>query len=301
MPTDILQYLRLAIQIARRFKWIFISGFYLGLFASLQYRALLVLLPFILISTFLYVLDKDREARSMDDFSGGRLFFRYGEQVDRIVLAIPAKPEWDSSATQASANALRMSLAQRIASRLPGDSVQTLGNVSVTDRGTGEQKAFLRIRICSRFGSMLTHFVHYATFGRTITAHYFTYVRGPHNEWNVVSFVLASPFTIWFWAIPWLLNRFSVISEISWFRASSFDGIDLQTMFSLTNLVVYEETSKLLEEAGLLTEEIRQAIYNITYNKQNISVSDSPGMSFSGGNQSISARDLGRVRQVARG
>jgi hypothetical protein len=301
MPNDVMQYLRFAIQVVHRFKWIFIGLFYMALFATLQYRAFVLLVPFFILSALAYVFDKEREAQSMDDFSGGWLFFRYGEEVDRTALTIPVKPEWGIAETQASAEALRMTLAQRIASRLPEDSVQVLGNVVVTDRGTGEQKEFLRVRVCSRFGSMLTHFVHYAAFGRTITAHYFTYIRGTHNDWAMVKFVLASPFTIWFWGVPWLLNRYSVIADISWFRASSFDGIDLQTMYSLTNLVVYEETSKLLEEAGLLTEEIRQAIYNITYNKQNISVRSSPGMSFSGGNQSISAPLPVGGRQPAHG
>jgi hypothetical protein len=159
----------------------------------------------------------------------------------------------------------------------------------VKDNSTGEQKEFLRVCVRSRFGSMLTHFVHYASYGKTITTHYFTYVRGTHSDWDVVKFVLLSPFTIWFWGGSWLLNRYSVISHLSVYRASSFDGIDLVTMYCLTNRAVYEETESLLTEAGLITEEIRQIIHGNIYNNfgSGAQVNNS---SFRDVNQGMSAR-----------
>ena len=78
------------------------------------------------------------------------------------------------------------------------------------------------------------------------------------------------------------------LSHLSVYRASSFDGIDLRTMYSLTNKIVYEETEKLLKEAELLTEEIRQVIYNNIYNnnQQSISISHSAGVTLGSVQQS---------------
>jgi hypothetical protein len=194
-------------------------------------------------------------------------------------------------------------LAQRIAARLPESLAQVLGTVVVKDRSTGEQKEFLRVCVRSRFGSLLTHFVHYASYGQTITAHYFTYVRGIHDDLDVVKFIVLSPFTIWSWGVPWLLNRYSIISHLSVYRASSFDGIDMRTMYCLTNKAVYEETEKLLTEAGLITEEIRQVIYNNIYNnnQQNISISNSPGASLGGVHHSAQSSMPSLGRQAAVG
>lgn len=287
MPIDPIQYLRLVIQIVRRFKWTFIALFYIGLGVTLEYRMIIVLAPFILLSMVAYFRDKEREERGMEDFRGNWLFFRYGNEIDQTVLPIPVHAEWTAEETYQFSQSLRAGLGQRILGRLPADAVQVLPSLTITDQGSGEKKDFLRVLVRSRFGSMLTHFVHYASFGRTITAHYFVYLRGTHNEWDVVKFVLASPFTIWFWGVPWLLNRHSIISDLSEFRDNSFDGIDLQTMYSLTHQVVIEETIKILEEAGLLTEEVKQAIY-YSFN-QKISIKGAPGMSMGNVSQAAPA------------
>src|SRR5436305_840497 len=239
-------------QAMRRLKWLYVALAYVSLFDIFEVKALFIIVPCLVLSSCAFMADKTRESQSMDDFSGGRLFFRYGHQTDYTNISIPIDRKWDFEKTLSYAQELRSSLAQRLAARLPSELVQVLGDVVVCDRGTREQKEFLRVCVRSRFGSMLTHFVHYASFGQTITAHYFTFIRGTYNELDVIKFVLLSPFTIWSWGGPWLLNRYSVISSLSVYRASSFDGIDLQTMFCLTNKVVYEETEKLLTEAGLI-------------------------------------------------
>jgi hypothetical protein len=300
---DVMQTWNLTIQVFRRLKWFFVGCAYAALFIAFEAKALLIIIPCFVISACAYMGDKAREHQSMDDFSGGRLFFRYGNQVDSTYIPIPIDRKWGFEETQSYAQTLRLSLAQRIAARLPESLAQVLGNVVVKDRGTGEQKEFLRVCVRSRFGSLLTHFVHYASYGQTITAHYFTYVRGIHSDLDVVKFILLSPFTLWFWGGPWLLNRYSIISHLSVYRASSFDGIDMRTMYCLTNKAVYEETEKLLTEAGLITEEIRQVIYNNIYNnnQQNISISHSSGVSLGGVRQSAQAPMPGFGHQAALG
>jgi hypothetical protein len=291
VPIDLITSLRIAIEIARRLKWFAIAVFYAAGFGVLEARFILVLLPFFLGAALAYSADRMREVAGKDDFRGGFLFYRYGEEITRLALSIPVKEEWDAAETERFAQSLQAELARRAAARLPAEAVQVTGDCGITDRSSGERKSFLRVLVRSRFGSMLTQFAHYASFGRTITAHYFSFIRGTHSDLSVVSFVLQSPFTIWFWGLPWLLNRYSIVAEISKFRKSSFDAIDLQTMYTLIHRVVLEETLQILDAAGLLTEEIKQIIhYHIQNNNnvQNISVS-APGTTIGAISQTVSA------------
>src|SRR5436305_4516899 len=144
---DIMQIGGLTFQVLRRLKWFFVACAYMMLFATLGAKALLVVLPCFAMSACAYMGDKARETQSMDDFSAGRLFFRYGHQVDSTAIPIPIDRKWGFEETQSYAQTLRFSLAQLIAARLPASLVQVLGNVVVVDRGTGERKEFLRVRV----------------------------------------------------------------------------------------------------------------------------------------------------------
>lgn len=292
MPSE--DQLRMFIRILSGLKWILATIFYVAVIATFKIYGVLLLTLGLALVVYAYQVDKEREGSGKDDFSGGWLFFRYGEQVESSLLPIPAKPDWNKEETANFGRSLCESLAASLRVCLPPESVQ-VGDRLITDQETGEQKAFVRVLVRSRFGSTLTHFVHFAPFGRTITAHYFTYVRGPQNNWELFKFVFLSPLTIWLWGLPFLLNRYSILSEISKYRASSFDGIDLRTMHNLTHQVVLEETERLLSEAGLLTEEVKQHINYIkqtnyiTNNQrfEGIQVSGSSSVSLGNVNQTI--------------
>lgn len=274
-------------------QWSFLVlyySFFLGAFFTIQRTtdlplALLSAAPnviLIALALLAFERDKRRDALGLDDFRGGRLFFRYGQQIDYVPIRIPVKDQWGFKETQISAETLRTTLAERICARLPYEAVQVIGRKTIVDLETGEQKEFTRISIRSAFGSTITMFLHYAAFGQTITAHHVTYCRGVYSGWALAKFALASPFTYWFWGIPWLLNRHSLVSRISDFRSSSFDAIDLQTMYGVAHRVVYEETAAALDEVGLLTEEIRQIInIQIVRNLQSLAIVNSPGAKMS--------------------
>lgn len=252
--------LRVAIAVIKRFKWVFIAMTYLAAFSIYGFRAALFFMVFIALSLIAYAQDKEREAHGNDHFRGGMLFYRYGQELEDLFLSLPIKSEWDEEKTSHFARSLQERLAVLIQARMPSGLVQIKEDLQIKDLDSGQQKLFLRIIAKSRYGSMLTHFIHYAAFGRTLTAHYFTYLRGIYSELDVVKFALASPFTIWFWGIPWLLNQHSIISDLSRFRSSSFDAIDIKTLYSMSKSVVFEETEQVLREAGLLTEEVQQII-----------------------------------------
>jgi hypothetical protein len=276
MPNELMSFIPVCIRVIRRLGWLFLLLQYLALTLSRPVLGTLFLAIFFALAAMAYTKDKERETRGMDDFRGDRLFFRYGERVDHQVISIPVKPEWEGAETLMFAETLRRNLARRLAGRLPTGSVEIVETLTVADNEKNYKKDFLRMATRSSYGSMVTHFVHYAPFGQTVSAHYFTYLRGSHSEWDLAKFLLASPFTIWFWGGPWLLNRHSILSGLSHFHESSFDGIELQTLYALTHQVVYEETIAILDEFGLLTEDLKQVIYNI---KQKIEINKSSGVS----------------------
>jgi hypothetical protein len=273
------------------FFWLAVSFFFISLSGSgdLESRVQVVaiggfiatpLVVILALSAWAFGEDKQREAAGADDFRDNWLFFRYGHRVNYAILSIPVKSIWSFEEVQASAEDLRADLAERIAKRLPHHAVQIMAHKLITDTETSEKKGFTRILIQSAYGSTVTVFIHYASFGQTITAHYFTYCRGTYDILSIVKFVLSSPFTIWFWGLPWLLNQFSIIAKISKFRVSSFDTIDLQTMYGVARRVIFEETDAMLKTAGLLTEELQRAIqYQLNQtvqisNASNFSVGD---------------------------
>lgn len=280
---------RTVIVIIKRLKWVFITAAYLYALSAFDLRAILFFLACIGLSLALFEVDKRRETDGADHFRGGRLFYRYGEEIERVFFSLPVKSEWDAEKTAGFARTLQERLAARLQGRVPSELVDVKDDLRVTDRSTNETKSFLRILAKSRYGSTLAHFVHYASFGRTLTAHYFTYLRGTFSQWDVFKFAIASPFTIWFWGLPWLLNQHSILEEISRFRSSSFDGVDIRTLYGMTKSILYEETEQILRDTGLLTEEVQQII-NIhkhsTVNK--FSISNSANVNVGGISQSMS-------------
>jgi hypothetical protein len=246
----------------RRMKWPLILLAYV-LFVDLAGIGGFVLLALLMgASAFALHVDKEREIKGADDFWGENLFFRYGERLSRTHFSIPVKPDWTTTESAQFAETLRLRLAEKVRSQVPEDVQVVDASVAEGVLTPVDRKVFLKIIARSRRGSQLVHFVHYAPFGGTITAHYFTYIRGKYHDWDVFKFIAASPFTMWVWGFPWLLNRHSISAQLSHFRESSFDVLDLQTILSMTHYLLWSKTQEILKEAGLLTERLMQVINN---------------------------------------
>ncbi|NEP23728.1 hypothetical protein [Moorena sp. SIO3I6] len=163
-------------------------------------------------------------------------------------------------------------------------SQSTVNLVLAYDRELrSDRKNFLKILFRTVRGSQLSHFVHYAVAGKSIVAHYFTYVRGTHNWFDVLAFVFFSPVSIWFWLVPWLANEFSITSYISTrleYMNNSFDRIDLITFYESSYYVLMDETRLILKANGILTEELAQIIFNNINNNhsQNVNINNSSGL-----------------------
>jgi len=141
---------------------------------------------------------------------------------------------------------------------------------------------------------MLTYFIHFAPYGKTITAHTFIYRRGIHSEWDVVKFAIASPFTIWSWGLGWILNRHSIIANLSRARASSFDGIDFQTLYAMSSEVIGGQMAHILKLEGVITEEAAGQIVNYFNTRigNTFKITKSPGAKISGVTQGVNAPSM---------
>ncbi len=263
--------------IGQPLKWLLVSMCYLAVLSAEKWLGFIVLASVMGLSVYLVQLDKERETKGDDHFWGEGLFYRYGSAIEDISVPIPIKPDWSREQTRSFAADLRQRLASRLLVKLPDDHAQVLAPLSITEQKTQQAREFLRILIRSPYDSRLTFFLHFAPFGSTVAAQYVAYIRGRFSDWDVVKFALLSPFTIWAWLIPWMLNRYSLCAAISHYAENDFDVIDLQGIHTATRNLVLTELEKLLAEDGMLSETLRQVFnFCITNNNtQNMNIKGS--------------------------
>jgi hypothetical protein len=281
---------KLVVAIVRRLKWPLIFTLYCALLSWKPIPTLCYLVLFMLIGVWVYQADLEREKNSQDDFTGGGLFFRYGRLVSSAAWVIPVKSEWSGEETHQFAEHLRCKVAERVRHHLPGESVHVLNTVVIHEKNRSLSKEFARILAKTDLGCMVVHFLHFATFGRSMTLHYQSFVRGTYGFFDVVKFVLASPLSAWFWIWPWLNNEYSILSRLSRFCVSSYDDMDLQTIYATSHSILLSELREVLEEEGILTEELRQMIFNqqiTSTNVQGVSIYNSPGLNVGSVSQSM--------------
>ena len=270
--------LKIAVAIVRRLKWPLILLLYFALFSWKPIPTMVYLTLFMGLGAFAYHTDLEREKQSSDDFKGGGLFFRYGKEVNGARWYIRVKPEWSAEETRSFAEDLRCNVAERIDRHLPDDSVQVMHSVVIRENNRGLGKVFVRIWGKTELGSLIVHFLHFASLGRSITLHYRSFVRGTHTTLDIIKFILASPLSFWLWIWPWANNEYSILSHLSHFYESSYDDMDLQTIYNATHYLLLTELQEILKEKGLLTEELQQMIFNqITNNNVQNTISASHG------------------------
>jgi hypothetical protein len=279
----------LMLAILRRLKWPLLFLFYDILIFWKPIPAILVLAGLMAAAFQAYQMDLAREQQSSDDFRGDGLFYRYGWSATEGVWPIPVKPEWSAAEVKAFADALRQKLAEKIRLRLPSDAAQVLAPVFIEDKRRSVRKEFVRTLAKTPLGSMVTHFIHFASFGRSITLQYESFIRGTYHWFDLAKFIAESPISIWFWGWPWLQNSYSVVSRISNFSGNSYDRMDVTTIFSTTHQLVLDEIIKLLEEEGVLSPELKEMILQKITNVQNIHITKSSGVRIGSISQAASA------------
>lgn len=264
--------------ISRIIGWIFFGFIYLSMVIGSFGAMLILFIPSFILSHRAYKIDLRRERKETDNFKGDNLFFRYGSRINRTDFSIPVDPNWSDEKIQNFAAEMSQTIALKTHERLKQPKVDL---VTIMDKElNSDRKNFLKMVFRTTRGSQLSHFVHYAVAGKSIVAHYFTYIRGTYHSYDVFNFIFFSPVSIWFWSIPWLNNKFSIISSISKNIDNSFDIIDLSTFYESSYYALLDETRIILKEKGLLTEELAQVIFNNinNNNSQNVNISNSSGL-----------------------
>lgn len=258
--------------------WIFFGFIYLSIVIGSFGLMLILLIPLFLLSHHAYKLDLKREKKETDNFKDNNLFFRYGYRINRTVFSIPIDTNWSDGKIDDFAAEMSQTIAVKTHERLKHPTVYL---VTILDKKLkSDSKNFLKMVFRTKRGSQLSHFVYYAVSGKSIVAHYFTYVRGTYQWYDVFNFVFFCPISIWFWSIPWINNQFSIISSISTTIDNSFDVIDLSTFYESSYYALLDETRIILKENGLLTEELAQVIFNNinNNNSQNVNINNSSGL-----------------------
>lgn len=266
----------------RLVSWFVFGLLYLALVVGSYGLFLLVLIPSMLLGRMAYKNDQLREQNATDTFQNQNLFFRYGNPINVTEFPIPANSSWSEMETVEIAQKMNISVETRSMARLRMEGIAAFGTIDIIDkRLITDKRSFLKVVYKTMRGSQLSHFVHYAVAGKTIVAHYYTYIRGATKWHDVLNFIFVSPLTIWFWGIPWLKNKYSIISAISRTEANSFDAIDLTTFYESSYYVLLDETRGFLKENGLLSDEVAQVIFNniSNNNSQNINISRSRNVS----------------------
>lgn len=251
----------------RVLKWPLTILFYVSLIRS----SLLLFLPILGLMALALVawrVDTQREAQGKDDFWGRALFFRYGVLIDSISIPIAVKPEWDEAQTLHYTVSLRQRLVARVQPHLPAGKTHINECLTVVDRWTQRQKDFLRVLSESPRGGRLAHFIHFAPYGNTVAVHFAILLRGWYSDWDLARFAFFSPFSIWVWGVPWLLNRHSICVSISQVPDDSFDALDLQTSHITSQDLIFSALRKLLTDDGFLTEALQQIITNYTIDQR---------------------------------
>ena len=242
----------------------------------------------ILIATYIaYNRDMFRERGGADHFRGTGLFYRYGNEIHSSTIQIPVRAEWNVEETAAFADRLRELTVDRLRLRLPEQA--SLATEEIVDTEVRQGKRFVKIITSTGRGSRLVHFLHYDSFGNSIVAHFFTYVRGTWSDFDLFEFVATSPVTFWFWGIPWLRNRFSIILAMSHLDDRSYDAIELQTRYDTIAFLLLDETRRVLADEGVLTQEVERAIVATITAVQNISVTGSSNVTLGAISQAASA------------
>jgi hypothetical protein len=266
----------------RAVSWLVIGLLYLALAIGSYGLLLLIFVPSMLFGSMAYKNDQLREQNATDTFQNQNLFFRYGTPIKVTEFPIPANSSWTEKETAEIAHKMNQRVESRSMERLCMPGISAFGTIDIIDkRLLTDKRSFLKVVYKTIRGSQLSHFVHYAVAGKSIVAHYYTYIRGATKWHDVFNFVFFSPLTIWFWGIPWLKNQCSILSLISRTEANSFDAIDLTTFYESSYYVLLDETRAFLKENGLLSEEVAQVIFNniSNNNSQNINISRSRNVS----------------------
>lgn len=262
-------------------KWIILGFSYMGASLATLGMGFIYIVVVMIMANSAVAKDKLRSKNPEDEFYGEDFPLHYGIEESNNTLMIPTKPDWDNFQTNDFVNEFEKKILAKIKKEFPTSNVESF-IVNVADSITNQSRKFVKVVFQSPAGSEVTHFLHYDQLETSIVAHYFTYAKGHEDGYKKFDFVYSSPLSILSWGIPWLEKKFSISSQICGGIDRPYDLIAARTFFAASYNIIYSETQSILEEEGLLTDELNQIIVNNITNAPEINVNNSSGVSFGG-------------------
>jgi len=221
----------------------------------------------IAVTIFLYFEDKKRIAGGDERFRGSNLFFRYGEELERKVIAIQVKEEWGPEDSAKFGDSIMYRIQDDFLSSfgsnpLHGQHVVSIVGVTDSNRPS-DSRGFLKIAFTGSRGAIISRFLTYQILGKNLVVSKVVYLLGIVQWYDMLFYFLVSPLTILFWIFRWLRNEYSIVSVMSNTVDNSFEVFDLSAYFVSSGQVVANAINNELQANGLYTEELGKMVFQI--------------------------------------
>lgn len=226
-------------------------------------------------------IDRKREENANDDFSGGKLFYRYGRQIINSTIPIGVDNN-NRKPLKLIADELIQYITSEINTQFNGLSGRFQCNlVNITDRKMpNDSRKFIKTTLITKRHSEINYFILILGVGNQIVIHEYLFLKGQMKWHAPIWFVLTSPLHIWVWFYPWLMRNYSVYAGLkNSYNKSTYDFIDIITIIRGISFLFSTRLKDFAKKEGLLTEDLNLVLNQNISNSQNINIANSSRVS----------------------
>jgi hypothetical protein len=221
------------------------------------------------ISAYAFFSEKKLIRQGHERFHGDNLFFRYGNELTYTIFSIPVDPKWESEESTNFANGLMDRIIKYFneyfgATPLNGQQLVNIISVTDSDR-TSDTRNFIKISFKGSRGALFTRFITYQLVGKYIVLHRAAFLLGIAHWYDILFFILFSPFSIWLWLYSQIKGEYSVYSRIARGIGNSFEVLDVRAFYESSATLITNATKDELKAHDLYTDELA-AQFNINFN-----------------------------------
>jgi len=251
------------IKVIGSFLLVYFYFFYLPL-GTIGYVVILLVLGF---STYAFFSEKKLIRQGHERFHGDKLFFRYGNELVYDIFSIPVDTKWETEQTINFANGLMNQIINYFDEYFgdnPLNGQQLVNIITVTDSDrTSDTRSFVKVSFKGSRGGIFTRFITYQLVGKYIVLHRSAFLLGIAHWYDILFFILSSPFSIVFWIYSWIKGEYSIYARTARGIGNSFESLDLKAFYESSASLITNATIQELKTHNLYTDEISNRIYNI--------------------------------------
>lgn len=213
-----------------------------------------------------YLMDRYFDRAPQDDFKGGKLFFRYGQQLSHTAIPIGLEEGIGLEDAEGLRNRLGDFLLEHLQERFGALDGVSLKFLQIKDLGSrrrqGKQprygeKAFLRLAFHRPRQTGLYCFIYLECLSQHLLVHRYTYMLGQHAWHHALVFVVAAPFHVWRWGLGWVLGRHNTLSRLNrHFEPEAFHLMELRSRHEAAHFALIAALRRFAKVYGLLTEDL---------------------------------------------